>query len=52
MAIIIVLTDWVAKVKKSWENDPTVQQLISSLQADPDSKPGYTWNGEQLLYKG
>nr|MDZ8005255.1 RNase H-like domain-containing protein [Nostoc sp. DedSLP05] len=51
-AISFPIPDWLSKVQDEWQHDSLIQELIHLLQENPAAKPGYTWDGQYLRYKG
>lgn len=39
-------------IKATWQTDPTLQTLVSELQANPNSHPKFTWFNGELRRKG
>lgn len=47
-----VTSDLMIQVEHSWTLDQATRDLISKLQADPQSNPRYTWQHNQFRRKG
>jgi len=51
LAISIPIPKWIEEACKEWFSHPWLFQLITQLQADPNSTKGYSWKDEILRYK-
>ena len=47
-----ISTQIMGDIKKTWETDPTLQQLIAELIKDASSHPSYSWVNDTLIRKG
>ena len=51
LAISLPIPEWIEEACKEWFSHPGLSQLITQLQADPNSTEGYSWQDEILRYK-
>eukprot|EP00253_Pinus_taeda_P024893 PITA_24893 len=51
LAISLPIPEWIEEARKEWLSHPGLSQLISQLQADPNSTKGYSWQDDILRYK-
>lgn len=40
------------QLKREWQTDPKIQQLIQAIKDNPASHPNFNWDQDQLRYKG
>eukprot|EP00253_Pinus_taeda_P031027 PITA_31027 len=51
LAISLPIPEWIEEARREWFSHPGLSQLISQLQADPNSTKGYSWQDDILHYK-
>jgi len=51
LAISLPIPEWIEEARREWFSHPWLSQLITQLQADPNSTKGYSWQDEILHYK-
>ena len=51
LAISLPIPYWIEEVRREWFSHPGLSQLISQLQANPNSIKGYSWQNDILRYK-
>eukprot|EP00253_Pinus_taeda_P026802 PITA_26802 len=51
LAISLPILEWIEEARKEWFSHPWLSQLINQLQADPNSRVGYSSQDEILCYK-
>lgn len=51
-AISIVIPKWKAELQTSWEQDLSIQPILTQLAIDHHSVPDYTLHGDDLRHKG
>eukprot|EP00253_Pinus_taeda_P006618 PITA_06618 len=51
LAISLPIPEWIEEARREWFSHPELSQLISQLQADPNSTKGYSWQDDILRYK-
>jgi hypothetical protein len=47
-----IVTYWLQVVYEEWLQDPKISSLLHQLQHNSLFSPGYSWNNEELCYKG
>lgn len=52
LAISIPACATLDHIKNEQQEDPKLQKVIQKLEQDPSSVPHYSWNSDQLRYKG
>lgn len=52
MAISVTYPSWKTEVKNSWETDPVVQQILTTLAANPSLLSNYTLIDGDLFRQG
>lgn len=50
--ISCITSDLYQQIRRTWQEDPKIQELIKQLTQDPASHPSYSWIHEQLRKKG
>ena len=51
LAISLPIPEWIEEARREWFSHPGLSQLISQLQAYPNSTKGYSWQDDILRYK-
>lgn len=52
MALTLPISKWMEVLEREWLVDPKLQKIIEELKIEPTRHPSYTWNHDQLRYKG
>ena len=51
-SLSFIVIDWLQAVRQEWFQDSKISSLIQKLQQDPQDSWGYSWDNEELCYKG
>ena len=43
---------WLKVVRQEWLQDPKISRLIHQLQDNSPVSQGYSWNNDEIFYKG
>jgi hypothetical protein len=51
-SLSFIVPDWLQVVHQEWLQDPKISGLLHQLQHNSSVSPGYSWNNEEISYKG
>jgi hypothetical protein len=51
-SLSFIVPDWLQAVRQEWLQDHTISRLIQKLQEHSPASLGYSWNNNEIHYKG